>query len=189
MMRYMEHNVRLTGALDPRSAWSAERCTIAKAIEVVSTRSAVLLLREAFYGAARFDEFVARTGRRGGSGRRGRLDRRGGFTGELAEHGLGRGRISAERCRNDLLRGRIDAVDEPVRQFDVLGLFLGRVERLLYIEVGHDAQQRRADVDAVAACEIQQAVEMGKVREPGHDATLYTHRQWPDIRAMPLTGR
>ena len=62
MMRYMEHNVRLTGALDPRSAWSAERCTIAKAIEVVSTRSAMLLLREAFYGTTRFDDFAERVG-------------------------------------------------------------------------------------------------------------------------------
>ena len=32
------------------------------AMEVVGTRSAILLLREAFYGATRFDEFVHRVG-------------------------------------------------------------------------------------------------------------------------------
>ena len=54
--------VRLTGALDPREGWTAERCTIAKALEVVSTRSAFLILREAFYGTTRFDEFAERVG-------------------------------------------------------------------------------------------------------------------------------
>lgn len=52
----------MTGALDPRDAWTAERCTIAKTLEVVSTRSAFLILREAFYGTARFDDFAARVG-------------------------------------------------------------------------------------------------------------------------------
>jgi DNA-binding HxlR family transcriptional regulator len=37
-------------------------CPIERALAVVSTRSAMLLLREAFYGATRFDEFVSRTG-------------------------------------------------------------------------------------------------------------------------------
>ena len=54
--------VRLTGALDPREGWKAERCTIAKALEVVSTRSALLILREAFYGTTRFDDFAERVG-------------------------------------------------------------------------------------------------------------------------------
>jgi DNA-binding HxlR family transcriptional regulator len=54
--------VRLTGELDPREGWKAERCTIAKALEVVSTRSALLILREAFYGTTRFDEFAERVG-------------------------------------------------------------------------------------------------------------------------------
>lgn len=35
---------------------------MAKALEVVSTRSAFLILREAFYGTSRFDDFVARVG-------------------------------------------------------------------------------------------------------------------------------
>src|SRR3954452_11014342 len=58
----METAVRLTGELDPRSAWTASRCSIAKALDVVSTRSALLLLREAFYGTTRFDDFATRVG-------------------------------------------------------------------------------------------------------------------------------
>jgi DNA-binding HxlR family transcriptional regulator len=54
--------VRLTGSLDPRGAWTADRCTIAKALDVVSTRSAFLILREAFYGTTRFDDFAERAG-------------------------------------------------------------------------------------------------------------------------------
>ena len=53
--------LRMTGALDPRDSWSAgAECTIAKSVEVLSTRSAFLLMREAFYGATRFEEFVRR---------------------------------------------------------------------------------------------------------------------------------
>ncbi len=40
----------MTGSLDPRDGWTADRCTIAKALDVVTTRSAFLILREAFYG-------------------------------------------------------------------------------------------------------------------------------------------
>lgn len=54
--------VHLTGELEPRDAWEATGCTIAKSLDLLSTKSAFLLLREAFYGATRFDEFVARTG-------------------------------------------------------------------------------------------------------------------------------
>jgi DNA-binding HxlR family transcriptional regulator len=58
----METALRLTGQLDPRSGWKAERCTIAKSLEVVSTRSALLIMREAFYGTTRFDDFAERVG-------------------------------------------------------------------------------------------------------------------------------
>src|ERR1700759_5482288 len=58
----MEAAVRLTGSLEPREGWKAERCTIAKTLEVVSTRSAFLILREAFYGTTRFDDFAERVG-------------------------------------------------------------------------------------------------------------------------------
>jgi DNA-binding HxlR family transcriptional regulator len=58
----MEGTVRLSGRLDPRDGWSAAPCSMARALEMVSTRSAFLILREAFYGTARFDEFVRRAG-------------------------------------------------------------------------------------------------------------------------------
>lgn len=54
--------VHLAGPLADRDAWSAGACTIAAALEVVGKRSSFLLLREAFYGATRFDEFVRRVG-------------------------------------------------------------------------------------------------------------------------------
>src|ERR1700753_1518275 len=58
----MSNTVELTGELNPRSGWKPIRCSLAKALEVVSTRSAFLLLREAFYGTERFDDFAARVG-------------------------------------------------------------------------------------------------------------------------------
>jgi DNA-binding HxlR family transcriptional regulator len=61
-MSAMTSAVRLTGALDPREGWKAERCTIAKALDVLSTRSALLIMREAFYGTTRFDDFAERVG-------------------------------------------------------------------------------------------------------------------------------
>ena len=62
IMSAMATAVRLIGELDPRAGWTAERCTIAKAIEVLSTRSALLIMREAFYGTTRFDDFAERVG-------------------------------------------------------------------------------------------------------------------------------
>jgi|SRR3954468_17180380 DNA-binding HxlR family transcriptional regulator len=58
----MEATVRLTGVLEPREAWVADRCTIARTLDVIPTRSAFLILREAFYGTARFDDFAQRVG-------------------------------------------------------------------------------------------------------------------------------
>lgn len=57
----MPPTIEMTGVLAPRADWSAAQCPMAKALGVVHTRSAFLVLREAFYGATRFDEFVART--------------------------------------------------------------------------------------------------------------------------------
>lgn len=54
--------LRMTGALEPRDGWTADRCTIARALDVVTTRSAFLVLREAFYGTTRFDDFAERVG-------------------------------------------------------------------------------------------------------------------------------
>src|SRR3954454_7359988 len=58
----MEATVRLTGPLEPREGWTADRCTIAKSLDVLTTRSAFLILREAFYGTTRFDDFAQRVG-------------------------------------------------------------------------------------------------------------------------------
>jgi DNA-binding HxlR family transcriptional regulator len=54
--------IRLTGKLEPRDSWKATHCSLAQAADVIHTRSALLVLREAFYGATRFEEFVERTG-------------------------------------------------------------------------------------------------------------------------------
>jgi DNA-binding HxlR family transcriptional regulator len=58
----MTRTVRMTGPLEPREAWSADRCTIAASLDVLTTRSAFLILREAFYGTTRFDDFAERVG-------------------------------------------------------------------------------------------------------------------------------
>ncbi len=58
----MNTTIRLTGRLNPRSDWQASHCPIAKAIDVIDTRSTFLLLREAFYGTTRFDDFAERVG-------------------------------------------------------------------------------------------------------------------------------
>lgn len=55
-------NITLQGRLSPRGGWTASACPISKAMEVVGTRSALLLMREAFYGTSRFDDFAERVG-------------------------------------------------------------------------------------------------------------------------------
>jgi len=57
-----EETIRMTGPLDPRGGWVASNCPIGKALELVGTRSAMLLLREAFYGTTRFADFATRAG-------------------------------------------------------------------------------------------------------------------------------
>jgi DNA-binding HxlR family transcriptional regulator len=58
----MTSTIQMTGTLEPRGDWTADRCPMAAALDVVRTRSAFLVLREAFYGATRFEEFAERTG-------------------------------------------------------------------------------------------------------------------------------
>jgi DNA-binding HxlR family transcriptional regulator len=58
----MEHAIRMTGPLEPRGAWTADECTIARSLDVIATQSAFLILREAFYGTTRFDDFATRVG-------------------------------------------------------------------------------------------------------------------------------
>ena len=57
-----ENTLTLVGQLEPRAGWEASGCTIAKAMDVVGNRSAILLMREAFYGTTRFDDFAQRVG-------------------------------------------------------------------------------------------------------------------------------
>ncbi|NNH74466.1 helix-turn-helix transcriptional regulator [Nocardia uniformis] len=52
----------LEGPLSDLGAWKPEGCSIAKALDIVGTRSAILILREAYYGTRRFDGFATRVG-------------------------------------------------------------------------------------------------------------------------------
>src|SRR6476661_11281797 len=55
--------VRLEGRLADRDVWRAgNHCSIGRAMQVIGTRSAMLLMREAFYGTRRFDDFAERVG-------------------------------------------------------------------------------------------------------------------------------
>ncbi|TLH64121.1 winged helix-turn-helix transcriptional regulator [Mycolicibacterium aubagnense] len=53
----------LQGVLADRDKWSAVgQCAIEKTMSLVGTTSAMLLLREAYYGTTRFDDFARRVG-------------------------------------------------------------------------------------------------------------------------------
>ena len=53
----------LQGPLVDRDAWSAVgRCPIEKTMALLGTKSAMLLMREAYYGTTRFDDFARRVG-------------------------------------------------------------------------------------------------------------------------------
>jgi DNA-binding HxlR family transcriptional regulator len=53
----------LQGPLADRGAWSAVgECAIEKTMTVVGTKSAMLIMREAYYGTTRFDDFARRVG-------------------------------------------------------------------------------------------------------------------------------
>lgn len=54
--------MHLVGPLADRSAWRPDKCPAAAALDVVGSRSAMLIMREALYGTTRFDEFVERVG-------------------------------------------------------------------------------------------------------------------------------
>lgn len=57
-----DDTVLLEGALGRLDDWPRVACPIDATLSVVSTRSAMLILREAFYGARRFEQFVVRVG-------------------------------------------------------------------------------------------------------------------------------
>lgn len=53
----------LQGILADRGAWSAVgHCSIEKTMSVLGTKSAMLIMREAYYGTTRFDDFAQRVG-------------------------------------------------------------------------------------------------------------------------------
>jgi DNA-binding HxlR family transcriptional regulator len=53
----------LQGPLADRDTWSpVGECPIEKTMAVVGTKSAMLIMREAYYGTTRFDDFCRRTG-------------------------------------------------------------------------------------------------------------------------------
>jgi DNA-binding HxlR family transcriptional regulator len=55
--------VLLQGPLADRDTWSAVgECPIEKTMAVVGTKSAMLIMREAYYGTTRFDDFCCRVG-------------------------------------------------------------------------------------------------------------------------------
>ncbi|MFD3706518.1 winged helix-turn-helix transcriptional regulator [Nocardia sp. NPDC058658] len=52
----------MEGPLADLSRWNTEGCSIARAMDLIGTRSAMLILREAYYGTRRFDGFARRVG-------------------------------------------------------------------------------------------------------------------------------
>jgi DNA-binding HxlR family transcriptional regulator len=53
----------LQGVLAERDSWSAVgHCPIEQTMAVVGTKSAMLVMREAYYGTTRFDDFARRVG-------------------------------------------------------------------------------------------------------------------------------
>ncbi|MGA9858871.1 MAG: helix-turn-helix domain-containing protein [Solirubrobacteraceae bacterium] len=58
----MTTTIEMSEALQPRREWEATDCPMASALDVIHTRSAFLVLREAYYGATRYEEFTRRTG-------------------------------------------------------------------------------------------------------------------------------
>jgi DNA-binding HxlR family transcriptional regulator len=53
----------LQGVLADRDAWSpVGQCSIEKTMSMLGTKSAMLIMREAYYGTTRFDDFARRVG-------------------------------------------------------------------------------------------------------------------------------
>lgn len=52
----------LEGPLAHRDRWEATHCSVDKTLGVVGSRSALLLLREVYFGGARFDDLARRVG-------------------------------------------------------------------------------------------------------------------------------
>jgi DNA-binding HxlR family transcriptional regulator len=62
-MNRMSTQSQMSEKLGPRSGWGqAVECPMASMFEILGTKTSYLIMREAFYGATRFEEFVHRTG-------------------------------------------------------------------------------------------------------------------------------
>jgi len=62
-IRHMSTTIQMSEELGPRSGWgTAIECPMASMFEILGTKTSYLIMREAFYGATRFEEFVERTG-------------------------------------------------------------------------------------------------------------------------------
>ena len=48
--------------MENRENWSTANCSIARTLDIIGTRAATLILREAFFGTRRFDDFARRVG-------------------------------------------------------------------------------------------------------------------------------
>ncbi|MEH1026680.1 helix-turn-helix domain-containing protein [Micromonospora profundi] len=47
---------------DDRDSWSNTNCSVARAMDIVGSRSTLLIMRDALLGTRRFDDFVRRVG-------------------------------------------------------------------------------------------------------------------------------
>ncbi|MEO3782636.1 helix-turn-helix domain-containing protein [Actinocorallia sp. B10E7] len=52
----------MEGLLADLGSWKTDHCSLVKALEIVGTRSTLLILREAYYGTTRFTGFAQRIG-------------------------------------------------------------------------------------------------------------------------------
>ncbi|MFF7470347.1 winged helix-turn-helix transcriptional regulator [Streptomyces sp. NPDC008092] len=52
----------MTDLVQERDAWSMANCSVARTLEIAGNRTAMLIMREAFFGTRRFDDFARRVG-------------------------------------------------------------------------------------------------------------------------------
>ena len=72
--------------------------------------------------------------------------------------------VAGEAGRDRGAGCRVDAVEQPQRQFRVVLVLLRRMPKLLHIEVGEDADQGRAHIGAATQPDIGEA---GEASEAG----------------------
>lgn len=52
----------MTDLLQNRADWELTNCSVANALDVLGNRTSLLIIREAFFGTRRFDDFASRVG-------------------------------------------------------------------------------------------------------------------------------